>query len=214
VTRREPSRPSSSRRPPRLLEAAVAAGLALSLACATASLPPPGVAEAAAAARSYSASLRVTVKGPDVRGRSRVLLAFRRPDAVRIEIPGPAGARLVAVVRAGRLTAMLPAARAVFEGPAERKDLGALLGVDLAPAELMDVLVGVAPPDAREYRTRWGETLPRRVEAVLADGTRLKATVDDAESGSPLPDAAFEPPPHPGYRRVDADEARRLLAGR
>jgi hypothetical protein len=214
VRRREPSRPSSSRRPLRPLEAAVAAGLAASLACATASLPPPGVAEAAAAARSYSASLRVSVKGPDVRGRSRVLLAFRRPDAVRIEIPGPAGARLVAVVRAGRLTAVLPAERAVFEGGAERKDLGALLGVDLAPAELMDVLVGVAPPDAREYRARWGETLPRKVEAVLADGTHLKATVDDAESGSPLPEAAFEPPPHPGYRPVDADEARRLLAGR
>lgn len=211
---REPSRPSSSPRPPRLLEPAVAAGLALSLACATWSLPPPRVAAAAAATRSYSASLRVSVKGPDVRGRSRVLLAFRRPDAIRIEIPGSAGARLVAVVRGGRLTAVLPAERAVFEGRAERNDLGALLGVDLAPGELMDVLVGVAPPDARRYRARWGETLPSRVEAVLADGTRLAATVDDAEGDALLPDAAFDPPPHPGYRPLDAEEARQLLGGR
>ena len=214
MKRREPSRRSSSPRLRRPLESAVAAGLGLSLACATASLPPPRVAASAAATLSYSASLQVSVSGPDVRGRTRVLLAFRRPDAIRIEIPGSSGARLVAVVRAGRLTAVLPAERAVFEGGAERSDLGALLGVDLAPAELMDVLVGVAPPDARDYRARWGEALPRKIEAVLADGTRLKATVDDALTGLLLPEAAFEPPPHPGYRPVDAAEARRLLGGR
>jgi hypothetical protein len=143
-----------------------------------------------------------------------VLLAFRRPDALRLEIPGPTGARLVAVVRKGRLTAVLPGEGAFLEGAAGAKDLGALLGVDLAPAEVMDVLVGVRPPGLRSYRARWGETLPSRVEVVLGDGTRLKATVDDAESGPSLPEAAFEPPPHPGYRAIDADEARRLLGGR
>jgi outer membrane lipoprotein-sorting protein len=213
VRRREPSEPSSSSRRRPLLEATVAAGLALVAACATTSLPPPQVVAAAAAADSYSGSLRVSVKGPDVRGRTRVLLAFRRPDAIRIEIPGPSGARLVAVVSGGRLTAVLPAERAVFEGPAERSDLGALLGVALTPAELMDVIVGVAPPEARLYHATWGEALPRRVEAVLGDGTHLKATVDDAESDARLPEAAFDPPPHPGYRPVDAEEARRLLGG-
>lgn len=213
MRRREPSRPSSSRRARRRPELA-AAGLALSVGCATASLPPPRVAEAAATATSYSASLRVSVSGRDVRGRSLVLLAFRRPDALRLEIPGPGGARLVAVVREGRLTAVLPGEGAFLEGAAGAEDLGALLGVELAPAELMDVLVGVAPPGLRAYSARWGESLPRRVEAVLGDGTRLKATVDDAESGTSLPEAAFEPPPHPGYRSIDADEARRLLGGR
>ena len=208
------SRPSSSpRRPPRP-ELAVAAALVLSAACATARLPPPGVAERAASATVWSGSLRVSVKGPDVRGRSRVLMAFRRPDALRIEIPGPAGARLVAVVRGGRLVAVLPGDRAFLESAAAPSDLEALLGLALAPEELMDVLVGVAPPRARAYRARWGETLPRRVEAVLEDGTRLDATVEDAEAGLDLPEAAFDPPPHDGHRRVDADEARRLLGGR
>ncbi len=78
----------------------------------------------------------------------------------------------------------------------------------------MDVLVGVAPPGLRDYRAQWGDTLPRRVEALLADGTRLKATVDEAETGLDLPDAAFEPPAHEAYRSVDATEARRLLGGR
>jgi hypothetical protein len=180
------------------------AGLLLS-ACATATLPPPGVAVRAAAAVSWSGN---------VRGRSRVLMAFRRPDAVRIEIPGPSGARLVAVAREGRLTAVLPAERAFLESAAAAEDLEALLGVALSPPELMDVLLGVAPAGLRDYKAQWGNTLPRRVEALLADGTRLKATVDDAEAGPDLAEAVFLPPPHPGYRRVDADEARRLLGGR
>jgi hypothetical protein len=172
------------------------------------------VAEKAAVARSWSGSLRVSVNGPAVRGRSRVLLAFRRPDALRLEIPGPAGARLVAAIREGRLVAVLPGERAFLEAEATAGELEALLGVALEAGELMDLLVGVAPAGLRDYRVRWGGTLPRRVEAVLADGTRLKATVDDAEAGRDLPEAAFDPPPHPAYRRIDADEARRLLGGR
>ena len=172
------------------------------------------MAASAAAAVSWSGSARVSVKGSDLRGRSRVLLAFRRPDAMRIEIPGPAGARLVAAMRSGRLTAVLPGERAYLESAASPADLDALLGVPLSPGELMDLLVGTAPAGLRDYRADWGEALPRRVQAVLADGTRLDARVDEAEKDVDLPEAAFDPPPHPGYRPVDADEARRLLGGR
>ena len=210
---RGPSRPSSRPRP-RPRPEAVAAALLLGAACATASLPAPGVPERAAAASSWSGSVRVSVSGPELRGRSRVLMAFRRPDAVRIEIPGPSGARLVAVANGGRLVAVLPGERAVLESEATAADLEALLGVALSPPQLMDVLVGVAPPGLLEYRAQWGGTLPRRVEARLADGTRLKVTVDEAEAGLHLPDAVFELPPHESYRPVDAHEARRLLGGR
>ena len=143
-----------------------------------------------------------------------MLIAFRRPGGVRLEIPGSAGARLVAVVRGDRMTAVFPAHRAVLEGTSTAADFDALLGIALTPDELMDVLVGVAPPRLRSYRAGWGEQLPERIEAVLPDGTRLKATVDEAEIGLALPAAAFEFPPHPGYRQVDATEARRLLGGR
>jgi hypothetical protein len=133
---------------------------------------------------------------------------------MRLEIPGPSGARLIAVVRGGRLTAVLPGERAVLESAASPADLEALLGVALAPEELMDVLVGMGPARLRSYQARWGATLPSRVEVLLPDGTRLEATVDDAQAGAPLPAAAFDPPPHDGYRPVDAAEARRLLGGR
>jgi hypothetical protein len=49
----------------------------------------------------------------------------------------------------------------------------------------------------------------RRQELAAAD-----ARVDEAEQDVELPPAAFEPPPCPGCRTIDADEARRLLGGR
>lgn len=196
----------------RLLELAALALVAVG--CAKAAPAPPEVARAAAELRSYSASLRVSVRGEDLRGRTRALVAFRRPDALRIEIPGASGARLLAVVAEGRLTAVLPADRAVLRQEASPSQLQALLGIALSPEALMDVLVGVRPAAARDYRVRWGRTLPRRIDATLADGTRLAVSVEDAEGGAALPAAAFEPPPHAGYRPTDADEARRLLGGR
>ena len=211
---------SRSRPTPSALITSARGGLLLvglllaSSGCATWNPPPPQAAERAAAADVYSGSLRVSVKGEGVRGRTPILVAFRRPTSVRLEIPGSSGARLVAVVRGDRLTATFPAHRAVFEGAATAADFDALLGVALAPGELMDLLVGVAPPRLRSYRAGWGERLPERIEAVLPDGTRLKATIDEAELGTPLPAAAFEFPPHRGYRAVDAAEARRLLGAR
>jgi outer membrane lipoprotein-sorting protein len=187
--------------------------LLVSLGCATWNPPPPKAAEAAAAADVYSGSLRVSVRGEDIRGRSPVFVAFRRPSSVYLEIPGSTGARLVAVVKGDRLLAVFPAQRAVFEGAATPAGFDALLGVALAPDEFMDILVGVAPPRLRSYRAGWGELLPERIEAVLPDGTRLRAEVDDAEIGTPVPAAAFEFPPHRGYRPVDSAEARRLLGG-
>lgn len=206
--------PSSRSRPRRTPRVVLVGLLLASAGCATWNPAPPMAAERAAAANIYRGTLRVSVKGEDLRGRSDAIVAFHRPSQMRIEIPGQAGARLVAVVRGERLTAVLPAHRAVLEAPATAADFDALLGVALVPAELMDMLVGVAPPRLRSYRAGWGERLPERIEAVLPDGTRFEASVDDPEIGISLPAAAFEFPPHPGYRPVDATEARRLLVGR
>ena len=201
----------------RKLKTGATALLALALlcgACASAGLPAPGVAERARAAPTYSASLRASLRGPELRGRTRVLLAFRRPDALRIEIPGPAGARLVAVASDGRLVAVFPAERAVFEGRATPAALDALVGVALSPEELIDLLVGVPSSRLRSYRVRWGKDLPCEIRADLPDGSRLVARIDEAEASLELPAAAFAPPAHGGYRAIDADEARRLWGSR
>jgi len=210
-----PPRPSPASRPPlRSPEALLLIAVSLASACASGGLPPPGVAEKARGISSYSASLRATLRGAQLRGGTRVLLAFRRPDALRLEIPGPTGARLVAVARGGRLTAVFPAERAVFEGAATAAEMDALVGVALSPEELIDLLVGVGAPRLKAYQARWGPALPRDIQAVLPDGSRLRARVDEAEAEPELPVAAFAPPSHAGYRRVDVEEARRLWTPR
>jgi hypothetical protein len=178
-------------------------------------VPPAVVVEQARVVPSYSASLGVTLRGPDLRARTRVLLAFRRPDGLRIEIPGPTGARLVAVARGERLWAVFPGERAFYAGAARAEDLESLLGVALSPAEVMDLLTGVRSPRVREYRVRWGASLPRQIDATLPDGARLTATVEDAQApAATLGETAFTEPPHDGYRTVDADQARALWSAR
>jgi hypothetical protein len=154
------------------------------------------------------------LRAPAFRARSPVLIAFSRPDALRIEVPGPGGARLLAVTRGGGLTAVFPGERAVFRGQATADELEALLGVPLTPAEVIDLLLGVPSPRLLRYDARWGPDLPRRIDATLPDGGRLRLTVDEAERGVDLPGAAFEEPPHAGYRAVDVEEARTLWTGR
>jgi hypothetical protein len=173
-------------------------------------VPPPETAARARAARSYSGSLRVSLRGPSFRGRADVVLALRRPDGLRLELPGPAGPRLIATARDGRLTATFPAERAVFTGDATAAGMEELLGVGLSPAELFDLLVGVGSPRLLSYEARWSASWPREMKAVLPDGAKLTATVLEADLDPELPPEAFAAPRHEGFRRVDAAEARSL----
>jgi hypothetical protein len=196
----------------RLVVAAVALGL---VGCATAYRPAPAwVLERARNTRFFSAALRVSLRGEELRGRTQALIAFRRPEALRLEVPGPAGLRLVAVTQAGQLVAVFPEDRAFYEGPAGPAELHALLGVSLAPEELMDLLVGVGSPRLLSYRVSWGPAFPRKIDARLPDGARLEVRVEDPRAEVDLPAAAFEPPGHSGFRRVDADHARELWGRR
>jgi len=193
----------------------LAAVALLTGACASAPVrPPAGVAERARASRTYSAELRATLKGASLRGRARVIVAFARPDSLRVEVPGPTGARLVAVARGGKLAAVFPADRALFEAAADAQSFDALLGIALAPDEMMDLLVGVSSPRLRAYKARWGAAVPREIEATLPDGSRFIAKVEAPELDAALPAEAFREPAHPGYRAIDAEEARRLWSPR
>jgi hypothetical protein len=194
--------------------AAVAALAFLPTACASRYVPPsPDVVASARQAQTFSGRLSVSLRGPEVRARAGVLLAFQRPDSLRLELPGPTGARLIAVASEGRLTAVFPAQRAVYTGAATAAELEDVLGVALTPAEVMDVLVGAGSPRLQAYRVSWGPRLPRKIDATLPDGARLKVTLEDAEVGVSLAAAAFADPPHAGYRPIDAREARSIWGG-
>ncbi len=200
---------------PRAATIGLIASLACAAGCAMALSPAPaGAPERARSARSYSASLRVSLKAPSLRARTRALVAFRRPDALRVEIPGPVGPRLVAVAREGRLTAVFPSDRSVFTGEASAGAFASLLGLALGPAEIMDLLVGTASPTLRAYRAGWGPELPNAIEATLPDGGHLSVAVEDAGLGPDLGPRAFEPPPSEGFQVVTAAEARALWSRR
>jgi hypothetical protein len=186
------------------------AGLGLA-ACATAvRVPPPDVAAHARDATSYSATVRVDLRGPDIRGRARVFVGLERPDALRIELPGPTGPRLLAVARGDVLVAVFPGDRAVFTSPATAAEMESLLGVALTPGELFDLLVGRSPARLLRYEALWGASLPREVRAAFPGGARLTARIEDAEMNPSFGPGVFEPPAHAGFRVVDAQEARNL----
>ena len=183
----------------------------LTTGCATgARVPSAEIVERARGVATYSATVRVDLRGPEIRGRARALLGFRRPDALRIELPGPTGPRLLVVANAGSLVAVFPAERAVFTAPATALEMEALFGVALTPAELADLLVGRGPARLERYEVLWGATLPREVRATFPGGARLTARIEDAEMNPTFTPAVFQEPPHEGFRVVDAREARRL----
>jgi hypothetical protein len=189
-----------------------AAAACLAAGCATvARLPAPEVVESASRVTSYTAELGVKVRGPDIRGpRVAAIVGFERPDRLRLEIPGPGGARLLLVARSGRLTAVFPRQRAVLEAEATARVIGDVTGVALTPADVMDFLVGKVPPGVSAYRAQWGPQLPARIEGRLEDGTRLDVRVKEPEPGAKIAARAFEAPPHEGYRAIDAAQAREL----
>jgi len=152
----------------------------------------------------------VILDGPELRARTRALVAFERPGRMRLEIPGPTGLRFLAIAAADRLVAVFPSEQAVYQSSATAAEMERLIGIALTPAEMMDALLGVAPAGVRSYEARWGPRLPLRVRATLRDGTRLRLAIEAPEAGVSLPADAFSEPPHAGYRTVDADEARRL----
>jgi hypothetical protein len=184
----------------------------LAAGCATVAPPPtPEVVDRARALPSYTAELGVKLRGPDVRGpRVATIVGWKRPDRLRLEVPGPGGARLILVARDGRLTVVFPRQRAVLEAAATDRVIGTVLGVALAPSDVMDFLVGTPPARVSDYRAQWGAQLPKKIEGRLEDGTRLDVRVKEPEPGVSLQDRAFDPPPHDGYRTIDAAEAREL----
>jgi hypothetical protein len=161
----------------------------------------------------YSAAVRIKLSGAGLRGRASTLVAFRRPDSLRVEVPGPGGLRMLAVARDGELMALFPGERAVYRADATERTFEELFGVRLAPSDVMDLLVGAQPAAATSVKVWWGTRWPERVDARIEGGGKLDMRVEDPE-GAPVPDAAFVFPDVRGYRSVGAAEARRFWGAR
>ena len=130
-------------------------------------------------------------------------MAFSRPGALRLELPGPTGRALHrGGPRAEDMVAVFPGERAVWQGAATATEMEALLGVRLSPAELMDLLTGTPAGRLSDYRASWGDQLPRRLDATLEDG-------DPDRGGGGI----GGPRPRASRGRVRAAPERRLPGG-
>jgi hypothetical protein len=181
--------------------------------CATCGLPPLETRQAFKSTEGLTGRLRVSVRGPERRGRATVLVGFRRPDALRVEIPEGVGQRLVVIARAERLCAIFPADRAVFRGPATAASVEAALSVALTPSEVMDLIVGAPSERLTVHHVRWRRDRPREVAVRLPDGTDLKMKMEEISLAPPAKEA-FEEPVLSGYRSISAEEARSLWGDR
>jgi hypothetical protein len=177
--------------------------------CASQGLPSLETRMALQNAEGMTGRLRVSIRGPERRGHATILFGFRRPDALRIEIPGGGGVRLVVVTREGRLCAVFHSEHAVFRAPATAESVAAALTIALTPEEVMDMIAGKPPARLADRRVKWGKSCPREVSARLPDETRLKIKLEDIEATAPDPTAFLDPAP-PGFRTIDAREARSL----
>jgi hypothetical protein len=99
--------------------------------------------------RSMSAELSISGRAGRQRLRGHVLAGLAAPDRIRLEAAAPFGPPLFILVADGTTTTLLlPRDNRVLRGESPAVILGALVGLELGPADLLAVLTGCVTPDA------------------------------------------------------------------
>jgi hypothetical protein len=106
----------------------------------------------------------------------RLLLFARAPDRLHAEVLGPVGGpQLVVDSGSGRLAVAFPGERVAYQGDADAGAIERVLGVRVAPAELVAFLTEGAPPASQGLRAEREPAvsagLPRRVRLAAADAS-------------------------------------------
>jgi hypothetical protein len=130
-----------TRRPAFVLGAGLAlAGLLLTLSCVRgAPLSDPSLSHHRA--NGYRALFRGEATGPEGKRRFKMAVALVPPDRLRLEFFGPIGGpRLVVAVNADRVLALFPRDRIWDGGEASAAWMDRLVGVPLAPSDLVALL--------------------------------------------------------------------------
>jgi hypothetical protein len=95
----------------------------------------------------YEGFVRLRGRGPDGGFDARLVVIFRRPAELRVELVGAfGGTRWTAVADASGITAYFPGRREYLKEEDTAEIVGRLLGLRLAPDEVMAVLAGVGLP--------------------------------------------------------------------
>jgi hypothetical protein len=106
-----------------------------------------GLGEVERSVSRYQGLVRVRGRGPDGGFDAKLVVIFRRPSELRVELVGAFGStRWVAVAGASGITAYFPGRREYLKEEDTPEVVGRLLGLRLAPEEVMAVLSGVGLP--------------------------------------------------------------------
>jgi hypothetical protein len=106
-----------------------------------------GLGQEEQAISRYQGFVRVRGRGPDGGFDAKLVVIFRRPSELRVELLGAfGGTRWVAVAGASGIIAYFPGRREYLKEEDTPEVVGRLLGLRLAPEEVMAVLSGVGLP--------------------------------------------------------------------
>jgi outer membrane biogenesis lipoprotein LolB len=111
--------------------------------------------------RTLTAELSLAGRAGAERLRGRVHAGFARPDSMRLEGVAPFGPPAFILATRDRMsTLLLPRDPAVLRGQAPEQILGALVGVTLAPADVLAIITGCVvpspmPTSGRLYEKGW-----------------------------------------------------------
>jgi len=98
--------------------------------------------------RTLEGEIALGGRAGEQRLRGTVVAGFERPDAMRLEAVGPFGrAGFLLAARAGEAVLLLPRDNAVVRDVPPESILGALTGVNLAPADILAALTGCVVPE-------------------------------------------------------------------
>ena len=145
------------------------------------------LATACTGVRTLTAELGLSGRAGDERLRGRVVAGFERPSSMRLEGVAPFGQPVfILAARNGSATLLFPGEKRILRGAPPEAILEALVGVTLAPADLLAVFTGCVVPGPRATAGRMHQGGLASIDVESGDqqsGTRT-ATLYVRRAGS------------------------------
>ena len=131
--------------------------------------------------QTLSAELSISGRAGRQRLRGHVLAGVAAPDLIRLEAAAPAGPPVFILVSDGTTTTLLlPRENRVLRGESPAAILGALVGLELGPSDLLAILSGCVTPDPR---AAGGRLFPSEWARIDLSGGAAAYLQHDRETG-------------------------------
>lgn len=167
-------------------------------------LPPAAVEELQAilaarreAIRSLRSQASIAISSPERNAKASQFLVVERPDRLRVEVFSPFGIAFALTAADGELAAYIREQNRVFRGAATPENLGRYTSLDLQVSDVVDVVLGGAPPRKVESASVFVETATGRLRlrqetgqgaqvVLFAGDTRLPLAIEELDDDGTL----------------------------